>query len=128
MKALRILVGLLVVFSLATSFTFKPNVVGGGPQITWPLDFMISINSMSDLATEIHPSNLMQPFQRPVVSGQCSYGYVTSYSDQLFNFEGCKKVLRTWQVLDWCNYPAIYTHVQVIKVIVINGDLEPCTP
>lgn len=48
-----------------------------------------------------------------------------TYTDEVFQYVtgACAKILRTWKVLDWCNYngdvnpPAgIFQHVQVIKI------------
>ena len=75
------------------------------------------------------PENLPEEYARP------SFDYVscsmvgTSYKDQVFQFgPDCKKVLRTWTVLDWCNYypgsnnQGIWTYTQTIKV---SNDGEP---
>ena len=44
-----------------------------------------------------------------------------SYTDQVFPFvEGaCFKILRTWKIIDWCQFPEYgpWQHLQIIKVI-----------
>ncbi len=57
-----------------------------------------------------------------------------SYKDQWFQFAGdCKKLIRTWKVMDWCEYdPAynpnsgIYTFKQTIKVTVDDTPVIEC--
>lgn len=52
----------------------------------------------------------------------CSRGAASSFKDEVFGdfHKGgiCKKILRTWKVLDWCNYPGpTWSHVQVIALM-----------
>ena len=109
-------------------------IVGGDfsyHNITWPEDHL----QLYGCGVNTHPDYLPAEYGRP------SYEYMTcsmvgtSYKDQVFNFgPDCKKILRTWTVLDWCNYntgagnPGIWKYTQTIK---ISGTSQPdlvCTP
>lgn len=95
--------------------------------ITWPLDFSICVSDTIGLAVLIHPSNLVPPFNRPIVSGACANNYWIGWSDQIFVFdelEYCYKVLRTWTVISSCFGTQV--HVQKIKVIVKTEPITPC--
>lgn len=70
-----------------------------------------------------HPDNLPYEYSRPHYDYMSCSMVGTSYKDQVFVFgPDCKKILRKWTVLDWCNYypgnpnPGIWTYTQVIKV------------
>lgn len=87
----------------------------GENRINWPANRTVS--SCGDLApteselNSILPSNLT-----------CSNVIYSEPQDRVFEnlSEACVKVLRTWTVVDWCQYPqnpdAIWTHVQTIIV------------
>lgn len=69
------------------------------------------------------PNNLPYEYSRPHLDYVSCSMVGTSYKDQVFYFgPDCKKILRKWTVLDWCNYypgssnPGIWTYTQVIKV------------
>lgn len=92
----------------------------GYHNIDWPDDY--------DLGTCIgstHPDDLPDPYSRPRWTSPDCAMIGTSYHDQVVQVGGggCKKVLRTWKVMDWCQYQpnvyppvGIWTHVQVIKL------------
>ena len=73
-------------------------------------------------STSTHPNDLPYGYSYP------EYAYVscshvgTSFKDQTFIFgPDCKKILRKWTLIDWCNYGSgsgqgIFTYTQVIKV------------
>jgi len=76
-----------------------------------------------------HPDDLPEGYRKP------EFDYVScsmvgrSYKDQVFQFgPDCKKILRTWTVLDWCNYypgsnnPGVWSFTQTIKV---SNDANP---
>lgn len=86
--------------------------------ITWPSD--VTIN-------ECHPSNV-----GPEVTGKPTYHHTTcsilavTYVDQIYTYVGtnsdaCMKILRTWKVLDCCQWDrfsgkGLFTHVQEIRI------------
>jgi len=100
----------------------KAHYPFNGYNIHWPPHYTMS--GCDD--QNIDPSHLPEPYNMPTWGdSQCSLiGY--SYDDQVFEFvEGvCKKVLRTWTIIDWCTfdphhpyYGGIWTYLQVIKLV-----------
>ncbi|MBK8349983.1 MAG: hypothetical protein IPL08_21105 [Saprospiraceae bacterium] len=90
----------------------------GGPQIDWPEDI-----ELEGCNPNTNPNNLPAPYNYPTWSAnECSM-LGKSYSDMTFTVNNqCKKIMRTWKVLDWCNYTpsngyGIYTKVQIIYII-----------
>jgi len=87
--------------------------------ITWPLDY-----DLGSCIGSAHPDDLPPPYNRPTwVNNACAM-IGTSYHDQVVYVGGgqCKKILRTWKVLDWCTYQTntnppvgLWMHTQVIK-------------
>lgn len=73
------------------------------------------------------------PYSANSVTGKPTYTYAqcsnvgASYSDQQFDFSAtCKKIVRTWKVIDWCQYNpngtyssanGYYTFIQIIKIV-----------
>lgn len=90
-----------------------------GNYITWPEDV-----ELSGCNVDIEPNYM------PYGHGSPSYTYQecsmigTNYKDDVFYFGGdCKKIRRTWTLIDWCNYDpnvynsgGIWTYVQIIKI------------
>jgi len=65
----------------------------------------------------------------PVIIGDVCADILTSFEDEVFtnDADACLKILRTWKVLDWCQYDedtgaGIWTDVQVIK---LSNDVAP---
>jgi hypothetical protein len=92
-------------------------------QITWPKDY-----ELSGCNPNTNPNSFPSANAYPTwTSSECSM-LGRSYSDMLFTVTSqCKKVLRTWTVLDWCNkdsygQPKKYIHKQFIKLI---NDVAP---
>ncbi len=92
--------------------------------VRWPCDLLLTDCPQGELT----PENLngYAPNNRPVVyDDNCSIIGVT-YEDQIFYFieNACYKIVRTWTVIDWCQYESdgegghygYWTYVQVIKV------------
>lgn len=114
--------------------TQRINVSGAGSSfgahhITWPLDYTIYDACYADF----DPDNIPPPYNKPTWSNLPCTMIGISYHDHVFYFDGppysgngCKKILRTWKVMDWCTHVpntniGLWTHVQVIKVM----DSEP---
>ncbi len=100
------------------SHTQNIEIVSPITNIVWPSEFVEhdGCGSDDDLSPDI------SKFGRPSYNdSDCSMIAVT-HDDQYFNFtEGaCLKVVRTWTVIDWCDFNANSnnreTFVQVIKV------------
>lgn len=93
-----------------------------GYNIHWPWDY-----EADDCEVYYYsPEYLPHGYNKPTFdyAGNCSLIGI-NYEDQVFTFvEGaCKKILRTWSVIDWCQYDphhpwygGLWTHVQVIKL------------
>lgn len=91
--------------------------------IQWPPDYTTYDVCEPGL---LDPEDLPPPYQSPVVyDGACDLVTFT-HQDIVFDFtvgqQACFKILRTWTVLDWCQYQTggsvgIWTRTQVIKVI-----------
>lgn len=66
------------------------------------------------------------PYTHPDVTGYPSWNYVdcsmigTSYNDMVFTVnDGCRKIMRTWKLMDWCSsggYYQTWSHRQFIKI------------
>lgn len=95
--------------------------------IYWPHDFN---GAECGLGTD--PEDLPAPYNFPVITeDECDLVGV-NYDDQVFDFvEGaCFKILRTWQVIEWCLFEEYgglvegenyWVHQQVIKVTNADG-------
>jgi len=69
--------------------------------IIWPREGLV----LEGCNPNLLPDNLPAYYDRPIYnSGSCSM-MVDTYKDQVFNFGGgCKKIIRRWTVIDWCEY------------------------
>lgn len=94
--------------------------------IDWPNDY-----EATTCESNLDPMNLPAANAYPRYDeGTCSL-VATTYKDQHFKFVdgACEKILRTWTVIDWCEYdeqePTLnegwYVHVQIIKLINEEG-------
>lgn len=88
-----------------------------GSSISWPQNR----NLTGCMMVDTDPSNTGMP----IFNGDECSQIADTYEDQIFNFvdDACFKILRTWTVLDWCqfnqNNPSqggIWQYTQVIKV------------
>ncbi|MEZ4910041.1 MAG: T9SS type A sorting domain-containing protein [Saprospiraceae bacterium] len=100
--------------------TIYVNSTGNyGPDIIWPRD-----TTLVGCNPGYSPQDLMEGYNYPSWTGnECSM-YGRSYSDMVFKTSSnqCKKIMRTWKVMDWCNenpygYGGIYSHIQIIKIV-----------
>lgn len=109
--------------------------IGGGSfsynNITWPENDL----QLYGCGVNTHPDYLPQGYGRPTYQYMTCSMVGTSYKDQEFSFgPDCKKILRTWTVLDWCNYnsgssnPGIWKYTQTIKISGTNQPDLVCTP
>ncbi|MFK8105282.1 MAG: HYR domain-containing protein, partial [Saprospiraceae bacterium] len=74
----------------------------------------------------VEPSDLPAPFNAPVITPNACADIFTTHQDLVFNQvdQACMKILRTWIVIDWCQYDqnnptagGRWEKVQVIKVM-----------
>lgn len=101
--------------------------------ITWPLDY-----TATTCGVGIEPDDLPAPFDYPVLDeGNCN-NVAVGHTDQILEFGGadaCLKILRKWQVVDWCQAvnnpdptqpgPGVWHYTQLIKII--NSDAPTIT-
>ena len=104
------------------------HVSGGGfsgNNIVWPKDIELT-----------GCDNDIEPYALPYENGHPYYPYedcsniAYNYKDDVFYFGGdCRKIRRTWTLIDWCEYDpnnwnsgGIWSHIQIIK---ISNDVAP---
>ena len=96
-----------------------------GNQIAWPPDY-----SLSGCNPNLEPAALPAPFDQPLLFGLNGCAQViTGWSDEIYWLAqpGCFQVLRTWKVIDECQYQpgvsnnGIWEYTQKITVM----DTEP---
>jgi hypothetical protein len=101
-----------------------------GTGINFPADYT-ETNTCRDpntlTPTDLNPNYLQDIF--PTGGTTCAM-LAVSYSDMFFNLNApsCYKIIRTWQVIDWCQYDAdnpagggVWTDAQIIKVMDSNA-------
>ena len=114
----------------STSCTQTITVINASPwnlngdQLIWPKDYETSecLN-----ASALDPDDLPDGFNKPTFIGDNGCSLVgTNYEDLVLDIEppACFKILRTWTVIDWCQFDANsgnnkgrYEFEQIIKVI-----------
>jgi hypothetical protein len=109
--------------------------------ISWPPNYETS--DVCDV-TLLDPEDLPPPFDAPVVIEDACDLVTYTHSDIVFDFsnshQACFKILRTWTVLDWCQYESggsvgIWTRQQIIKVVntvgpeiaIVEQEMPICT-
>ena len=92
------------------------------PGITWPEGLIFS-----DCAApaDFHPDSLPGPAQQPIFIDHPCALVAANYEDIYFDLASpaCFKIVRTWRVIDWCQYDpdhpdagGYWEHDQVLKV------------
>jgi hypothetical protein len=111
------------------SCTQTINITGGGSfgyyDIHWPLDYVVT----NQCYANPHPDDLPPPYNKPTWNNRACSMIGISYKDDIFYFgdpygsAGCRKILRTWKVIDWCQYvpnnnnnQGLWMKTQVIKL------------
>jgi len=117
--------------------TQKITVLGDGSSfnasnITWPQEHI----TLEGCYPSTHPSQLPPGWGYPTwYNGGSSCGTSNigvAFSDQVYSISStCKKIVRKWQIIDWCQYnpnswyggytPGLWTYYQFIKIS--KGDL-----
>ncbi len=102
----------------------------GPSNITWPTEHV----NLTGCYPSTDPSDLPDGAQQPTfVHTECSM-IAKSYNDLYFDFGStCEKIVRTWNVIDWCQYvpnsgsnAGYYSFVQIIKISKGNIPLLEC--
>lgn len=94
-----------------------------GNKIVWPSDYV-----SNDCITPDHfdPEDLPEPYDKPILPNddQCAL-IAIGHEDHIFtvSMPSCYKIMRTWTVMDWCQYhpdidpnKGIWKHTQLIKI------------
>jgi hypothetical protein len=114
----------------ATQLVYVQNIAEfSEADITWPKDTML-VNACNGVDT--HPDSLNVPHAYPRFNnGPCNNVVVSEPEDTRFftldpNDNTCYKILRKWQVMDWCSQepngdPIVFEHFQLIKVVNNDG-------
>ncbi len=98
-----------------------------GSDIVWPPDYVTEDICDVDL---LDAEDLPAPYNSPIVQDDECDLVTFTHQDLIFDFsishQACFKILRTWTVLDWCQYETggksgIWTRTQVIKVVNTEG-------
>ncbi len=111
-------------FGNTSSCTQTITVINPTPlkmeDIDWPESY-----TTHECGVGTDPEDLPEGFNRPVIKNtSCNY-FAVSHTDQFFDvaFPACYKIIRTWEVIDWCKYEPAYPHLggkfsytQIIKV------------
>lgn len=94
-------------------------------QINWPPDYEIE-----GCNPDVKPNQLPPPYNSPTWSGDECRLIGKSYSDMVFTVnKSCKKIMRTWKLIDWCDnngFGTQWTHNQIIKIINDERPLLDC--
>ncbi len=89
----------------------------GSPVIYWPDDI-----ELTGCNPNTNPKHLPEPDNQPTWDEGICNMLGRSYSDMEFYVNSqCRKIMRTWKVMDWCDYSPnygykIYSHVQIIYI------------
>lgn len=100
-----------------TQTIYVSSTGSGAPVIYWPAD--IELNGCNP---DINPYHLPDPDNYPTWDYTECNMLGKSYSDMEFYVNSqCRKIMRTWKVMDWCDYSPqygykIYTQVQIIYI------------
>lgn len=94
-----------------------------GSTIVWPAD--TNFFNLCTVPASFHPDSLPSGYNYPQVTSTGCEMLAINYSDQVFYFAypSAFKIVRTWSILDWCQYnPAnpgvgVWSHQQVIALM-----------
>ncbi|NOT38157.1 MAG: T9SS type A sorting domain-containing protein [Saprospiraceae bacterium] len=105
--------------------TQKITIINNHPfteaDIEWPVDVDTTLCNADNLSVE----RLGDKYRPIITEDRCDLVGI-SHKDQVFRFvtgnDACFKIIRTWQVINWCrfkdpmtNEPIIYQHTQILK-------------
>lgn len=105
------------------------------------IDFPEDINFINQCGVSVEPDDLSSTptnYSRPIIDPAACAMVAVSYEDERLYLSvpgdtACYKILRTWKVIDWCQYDpnAInpsgrFEHVQVIKVLDEQAPIVDC--
>lgn len=102
------------------SLTILPGKSITEANIIWPKDTILYQCNGS-----LNPDSLPLAYRKPIINGNGCGQILYTYKDEFFTITapGCRKILRTWKVIDWCTYnvnqptgPGQWTHTQIFKI------------
>lgn len=100
-----------------TQTIYVSSTGSNGPVIYWPADI-----ELTGCNPNTNPKYLPEPDNYPTWDDGICNMLGRSYSDMEFYVNNqCRKIMRTWKVMDWCDYSPtygykIYTNVQIIYI------------
>ena len=122
-------------FSTCTqNLTILPGKTISEANIIWPKD-----TTLYKCNGSLNPDSLPDPYRRPIIFGNGCGQPLYTYKDEYYTITapGCRKILRTWKVIDWCTYninqpngPGQWTHTQIFKIttnVAPVFDTKTCT-
>ena len=98
--------------------------------VVWPPDF-----TTPGCAASLEPSALAAPYNAPVITAANCGDIAVGHDDLVLPIQapGCIKILRTWTIIDWCQYDPSnpngggrWEYVQVLKVVNSNAPTTNC--
>ncbi len=98
--------------------------------IDWPENYTIE-----ECGASLHPDSLPASFAKPIVQDTGCSVISINYEDQQFDaaYPACFKILRKWQVMDWCVYDpndpdpeGIFEFNQILKVTDSEAPVLTC--
>ncbi len=98
--------------------------------IEWP-----KLYTTNECGAATDPEDLPEGYQEPIIKRELCGLVGVNHRDQLFDlaFPACYKILRTWEVIDWCKYDpefpeagGKFTHIQTIKVEDLDAPVLNC--
>ena len=111
--------------SCIQTITLVNNDLFDENDFSFPIDYDTDQCGGGDLS----PDNLPAPYDRPVINDDVCDLIAVTYEDEVLPIAApaCFKILRTWTIVDWCQYdpnyvgpngqtPGRWEHVQLIKV------------
>jgi hypothetical protein len=122
-RTFEVVQGATVYQTCSQTITFvNPAPFNPEKDITWPPDFTSPLSCGPD---QLLPERLSPPFDRPVITEDACDMVAMRYEDEVYPFTeqgACLKILRTWEVIDWCQQdlngnPLSKTYVQELKIM-----------
>lgn len=105
------------------------NVANGYPtrfDVVWPADLEIDICGQGATPDALEANRLYRSGARPYIwrNDICSQVGV-AYDEWNFDFEaGCRKIVRQWKIIDWCQPQSVlnpWMWIQTIKIVDTDG-------
>lgn len=103
------------------------NPLDPNDDIIWPVDVTLNDGCDDPNAADYSPEKTGKPV---FLDGTCQL-VGADYDDKIFRFnnsngEACFKILRTWEVIDWCQFiNGRYYTVTYTQVIKVNNTVDP---